>query len=491
MMSYRLLISYNGSSRPISLEGKRWLIGRGTHSTIPLADPLVSRRHAVLYLEGETLWVQDLGAKNPIEVNGTVVRDRTALKVGDRLLLGESLAVLQAREIHSARISKSDSSSGLSHDNYLRHDGTNAKNPILRLLNQLADSLQPVTNLEDAAHLTLRLLSSAFPCRRVVIARLRSGGRLEVLAAEGVGPNFAVSSQLLAALKKEKTPIRLATPSAATAGRRGSVEAVPVDELGILAAPVLVSGRLDGFLYLESGSVSAIQEDGEGTKDETHAATREPETRELRPKTSFYSHLDLLACISRIYAARVEILQNFDLLRQERHLLEISDRQIQIFLAAAPSTQRIQRDAEDLADRRSPVAIHGEKGSGRESLARYIHSCRRSSEIGSDLDLLRPYVIVDTARAGEEGFAEEFFGADLEAGGDSDEQDGLLVRASGGTLCIREVERLPREIQNQLVAYLSKGRIRIGKQDRLLDVRLIVTSTLSREELISTCSGHT
>jgi len=85
-------------------------IGRDEASTVPIDDPSVSRRHAVLHV-GETLEIEDLGGANGTFVRQTaqagpgndtlavnvkqLLRRKASLAVGDCLLFGTSYVVLR------------------------------------------------------------------------------------------------------------------------------------------------------------------------------------------------------------------------------------------------------------------------------------------------------------------------------------------------------------------------------------------------------------
>jgi hypothetical protein len=55
---------------------------------VTIEDPLVSRHHARIVLEGERAVVYDLSSRNGVKVNGSPVKDPVELKDGDRLRIG-------------------------------------------------------------------------------------------------------------------------------------------------------------------------------------------------------------------------------------------------------------------------------------------------------------------------------------------------------------------------------------------------------------------
>jgi hypothetical protein len=64
------------------------VIGRSSECQLTIEDPLVSRQHARILLEGDEARVEDLGSRNGVKLNGQPVAKPTLLKDGDRLRIG-------------------------------------------------------------------------------------------------------------------------------------------------------------------------------------------------------------------------------------------------------------------------------------------------------------------------------------------------------------------------------------------------------------------
>jgi hypothetical protein len=64
------------------------LIGRSSDCHVTIEDPLVSRQHARIVIDGDDATLQDLGSRNGVKVNGAAIRNPTKLKDGDRLRVG-------------------------------------------------------------------------------------------------------------------------------------------------------------------------------------------------------------------------------------------------------------------------------------------------------------------------------------------------------------------------------------------------------------------
>ena len=81
--------------REVRLEGDVLTLGRDRTSDIPLADNMVSRRHARLRVSPQGVEVEDLGSTNGTFVNGQRLAPAVArrLQAGDRLGLGTKLVL--------------------------------------------------------------------------------------------------------------------------------------------------------------------------------------------------------------------------------------------------------------------------------------------------------------------------------------------------------------------------------------------------------------
>jgi DNA-binding NtrC family response regulator len=123
--------------------------------------------------------------------------------------------------------------------------------------------------------------------------------------------------------------------------------------------------------------------------------------------------------------------------------------------------QVLRGKAEQAAEHDLPVLITGEKGSGRENLAHYIHS--ESGRRGSLVCLEHGDLTSDNCRR-------HLLGAPG--------RQGVLERAAGGTLFIPEIEDLPTEALRLLLPVLESGQyLRDGEDETLeLDCRIIASA---------------
>jgi len=127
------------------------------------------------------------------------------------------------------------------------------------------------------------------------------------------------------------------------------------------------------------------------------------------------------------------------------------------------------RDARRAATSNRHVLVRGERGSGKELLARYLH--QQSAGKGG-----RPFVVVNAATLNPNLFASELFGHVRGAftGADSD-RTGCLVEADGGDLFLDEIGSLPPDVQSGLLRALDSGEVTPvgGRSGRTVTVRVL------------------
>lgn len=72
----------------------QFVVGRSASCQLSLDDALVSRRHAMLVVSQEGVTVEDLESRNGVIVNGQRITGRTAVKPGDKIVIGTQELVL-------------------------------------------------------------------------------------------------------------------------------------------------------------------------------------------------------------------------------------------------------------------------------------------------------------------------------------------------------------------------------------------------------------
>ncbi|MCB2179848.1 FHA domain-containing protein [bacterium] len=95
------LVGEAGNATEVAGEIK---IGRNKTNELVISDPLASRHHATVYMEGETLMIRDEGSSNGTLVNGTQIYEPTALNDQDKIQFGDEEYIVRAPLWDSATI---------------------------------------------------------------------------------------------------------------------------------------------------------------------------------------------------------------------------------------------------------------------------------------------------------------------------------------------------------------------------------------------------
>jgi two-component system nitrogen regulation response regulator NtrX len=125
--------------------------------------------------------------------------------------------------------------------------------------------------------------------------------------------------------------------------------------------------------------------------------------------------------------------------RRNRRLLEQLSRDTEI-LGTSAAAERLRSEVSAAASSEAPVLICGERGTGRETVARRIHGTSRRSE--------EAFVGVPCAALDDRGAEEALFG----------EPGGRLRLAAGGTVFLDDAQALAPELQERLAGLLETRR---------------------------------
>jgi DNA-binding NtrC family response regulator len=128
-------------------------------------------------------------------------------------------------------------------------------------------------------------------------------------------------------------------------------------------------------------------------------------------------------------------------------------------IAVSPEMQRALGLAKRAADLEIPVLIEGERGTGRELIAKAIH-------VASHRSAAR-FVAMNPRQAAAPGAT----------GSNEAQLEALWAEADGGTLFIKEIGELSAQDQQKLAQLLSQ-RIKSGEAAGMRGVRLICSSSL-------------
>ncbi len=147
------------------------------------------------------------------------------------------------------------------------------------------------------------------------------------------------------------------------------------------------------------------------------------------------------------------------------------DLQLDQLIGATPEFRSALAVAAKAARNRLPILIVGERGTGKEALARAIHAASLRSR--------GPLVSVDCKALSPSIADSELFGHEAGAfPGAFQAKSGKVLEANGGTLLLDDIHALPASTQEALDRALATGEVRpVGcNGSNSVDVRLIATS---------------
>ena len=139
-----------------------------------------------------------------------------------------------------------------------------------------------------------------------------------------------------------------------------------------------------------------------------------------------------------------------------------------------PSMQSILRYMESIALTKKPVLITGETGTGKELIARALHSL--SGRQGK-------FIQLNTAGMNDEEFSQLCFG--VTEGGEL-ESCGLVDKATAGSLYIAQINELDYFSQGRVLRLMQQGEDSVLNDEKVRhnDVRLIVSTSVNLEQLV-------
>lgn len=160
---------------------------------------------------------------------------------------------------------------------------------------------------------------------------------------------------------------------------------------------------------------------------------------------------------------------------------ELSGRnQLSSIVAASPAMRRIVDVVERIRNQDIPVLIGGETGTGKEVVARAIHTTSRRA--------LAPFVAINCCTLSDELLDSELFGHVKGAfTGATANMRGLFQQAHNGTLFLDEIGDISTRLQAKLLRVLQEGTVRpVGGQSEIkVDVRVIAATNRNLDAMVA------
>ena len=478
-MPHLVLILEDAQAKSCELTKPVLTIGRSPASDIVVPDRFVSREHARLTaLEDGGYEIQNLGGRQPLKVNGKII-SRQPLKDGDRITLGRSIMVFKLADPGTSSFGQSLADEGLAGEG-VEVAALDAKETALFRLEDLEEK-ELSTLQKDHQRLMLlyefgQTMSSRLEAPRQLLEEFMDAA-FEILDAERGFIALAeentgdltyelvrdkTSAQIPRELGISKTIVHKVFKEGVSLLTYNALEDADLEEAqsvrqynirSAVCAPLLFRDRVLGVVYLDN-----------------------------RASEGIFCKDDLMFLMAMCRQAGIA-LGNASL---HRHVIQEN---VRLQEAVKPHFQIIG-DSEGLktvfstmrkvAPTEVTVLIEGETGTGKELVARAIHSLSPRAEA--------PFVAVNCAAIPRELIESELFGHEKGAfTGAIKTRRGKFEAAHGGSIFLDEIGDMSFDTQAKVLRVLEEKELqKVGSTDVVsVDVRVIAATNQNLQESVN------
>lgn len=158
-------------------------------------------------------------------------------------------------------------------------------------------------------------------------------------------------------------------------------------------------------------------------------------------------------------------------MRAEIADLKKRDNSVDELIGKSEAVVQLRTAIQKVGQSSSRVLISGPSGSGKEMVARAVHSVSERKD--------GPFIAINAATLSPDRVEEELFGIEKSVLGGS--RVGVFERAHGGTLYIDEIADMPLETQGKILRVLVDQRFTRVGGDAVVNVDVRVVSSSSRD----------
>lgn len=176
-----------------------------------------------------------------------------------------------------------------------------------------------------------------------------------------------------------------------------------------------------------------------------------------------------------VFASDGKIVYWLERIRLEQGIAAGEFARGQVGISAAH--QALMREVSKAAATNHPLIVVGERGLGKELYARTVHE--------NSVRASQPFVVINAAAVTEKNAPALFWGCSRTRG--RAERQGLMERAAGGTLFVKNIEALPLGVQAFLERVLETGFFEPAGSDvpRAASFRLVASAQKKPVELVA------
>lgn len=431
-------------------------MGRSPECELIIFDRAVSRQHFEIAAEDDHYVIKDLSSSNGTFLNGVQLQEPKVLKRNDEIRLGEEVFLFDPLvEVALGKEGMILMVGGV--DEHPEGLIETSDEPKLGALNRasmaalykVATALARAPNILTVMRQTLYVLDRLFQASRAVILWPEGADRdrLTALTVHPPHQRVIIPRPLIDRVCVKKMSV--AWPKVITAldfanGER-TLEEKPQQ---CLAAPLLIKGEPSGLVYLES------------------------EKSDYEEK-----ELNLLSALATLISPAIENVRLIGTLSHRAGQKEMTASQTINFIGEHPQVKALQAIAAQEAAQDSRILIEGEAGTGKELMARLIHTLSSRKR--------HLFLSVNCSSFSESEIRRGLFGQ--EAGSiDEEEWSGFLEEAEGGTVFIHNINHLPLSVQEDFLKAIEEGMIyRVGStRPHPVNFRPIVSSPKGLKSMV-------
>jgi len=419
-------------------------IGSSADNDVVLPDPLIGDAYASIHFDGQTYTIATLHRKAEVVVNGKK-RSKHKLSHDDKLVIGS--CELRFALIDDAPIVEEEAAATVAdldayHKLFAFSEQLMHQRDLGELLEALMDHIIEITNADKGFLI------------------LMEGDVLDIKVARNLKrENIAdaisqLSDSIIAKVVQSRRPV-IISDAMHDAEFAAAKSVMQLRLTSVICAPLLDRGRLLGLIYVGNDSVVDLFQD---------------QTMKV---------LSVFAAQASLIVANALLLDELRVDNRKMH------EKLELFrfgeiVGTSPVMQQVFRRVEKIAPTDISVLITGETGTGKELIAREIHT--RSPRTG------KPFVTINCGAIPENLLESELFGHVKGAfTGAVSTKQGKFQAADGGTLFLDEVGEMQLELQVKLLrAIQEKVVIRVGDtRPESVDIRILAATNRDLEKEIA------